>query len=300
MLTNAIIFSLLSMLAFGVAGPTAKEIIQKFGPLRASVLRSIVSVTFLALVLFILDISFLNDIKWIGIGALIATLSYSGYIFLMYSLSYGKVGVVAPIASGRIIIMAIIGFLFLSESVNTIKIITLLMVFIGIIISSTDFKAFSKSNIFKWRSGVPLALLTALGWGVTMPFFQLPSFELGAMYYAFIIEVVILLAAITHGILEERQNYFLNWKPYKKDIFKTRAIIMISVTGLSVGLGTLFLNLALETGHISIASAIIGASAIVALFTSALLLKERLTAQQYTGAIIVTLGILLPIFTLFN
>jgi len=257
-------------------------------------------VPFLILTLFFLKTVIILDWKWIAICVFITILSYGGFIAFMYSLQYGKPGLVVPIASGRIVLMSVIGFVFLSESFSYLKFVMVSIIFLGVVLASVDFKEIKNSDVFKWQSGVPLAILAALGWGLTMPFFKLPSMELGALFAAFVIELTILLAAVTHGLFLERRNYIKNWKIEIDRSLSKRMIAVSALVGISTGVASLFLNLAFMTGYISIASAVGGAGGLVTVILGAVLFKEKLTVQQYFASALIFIGILLPAFFAFT
>jgi uncharacterized membrane protein len=67
----------------------------------------------------------------------------------------------------------------------------------------------------------------------------------------------------------------------------------ILASGIFGGLGTVFLNLAYQSGEVSVVSAIAGSAVIVAIAGAAIFYRERLTLIQYSGAGLVLLGIVL-------
>lgn len=284
---TAIIYSLGSMLAFGIATAVSKTLVQRYGAVVATVRREVFSVA--VLMALVLWQGIPTEFSWgmLLLGIVIAALSYGGPFFQMLALSKNAVGVVTPVTTFRVVIMALIGLTFLAESFTIYKVLSLLLVVCGVLIATVDIRAFTQSELLRWESGVPAALLAAGAWGITMPFFSIPSYAFGALVYALIIECTISIVALVHMYMRnERVGVF------------SKNITPEIIVGVGLALGTFWLNAALTTGEITITSAISGASVIVSVLVGALWYGERLHPRQYIGAGVVVVGIVLPLLTL--
>jgi O-acetylserine/cysteine efflux transporter len=293
MLTAAIIYSVIVMFAFGIANAVSKEMVGKFGVLGAIIFQNAFVVPFIALAILILRAPISLDPLYLGIGAVIAFGGYLGFICFMSALKNGKIGVIIPIVSAQIIVASIFGFLFLGDQLDIFKIATVSIVFVGIVLASVNFRDFRNSDLFSLKSGVPYALLAALIWGFALPLYKIPSEHLGAHFYGLVIEFVVFASALLQTLITRgpRSLGELAKRP------TPRLALIIFAATVSTTLGTVFTNLAFQTGQISIVSAIRGASSIVSLVIGAILYREVLSKQQYIGAIIVTMGILLPVLS---
>lgn len=296
MLTTAIIFALIATFSFGFANAVSKELSQSFGAIRATILRNGFVVPLLAMVLIVLQTPIIYDWRWIGIGGLIAFGGYLGFLCFMLALKNGKVGVVVPVASGSIVVSSIFGFLLLGDAFEILKAATVVVVFAGLVLATLNFKDIKGSDVFSLKSGVPYALLCALIWGIVFPLFKYPSDNLGALFYALIIEIVVLGGAFLQIYITPRLESNHTLQAIRSGV-SWRLLTFVSVATIGTALGTISLNFAYQTGEVSVVSAIYGSSSIVALITGALIYREVLTKQQYFGAAMVVLGIMLPIFT---
>ena len=284
---SVLTYSLIAMLAFGIASAVAKTLVERHGAIVGTVRREFFSILVLGALLVWVGMPETISVSMVALGALIAALSYGGPFFQLYALSKNDVGVVVPITSFRIVVMSVVGVIFLGEHVSIEKIVALVLVFLGILIATTNIRAFRDSELWKWESGVPAALLAACVWGVTMPFFVVPTLVLGALLYALIIEIVILVLAVAHARMRGEQIGAFS-----------ESIVPEAIVGVGLALGTVFLNLALATGEITIASAISGSSVLVSVLVGAVWYGERLHVRQYIGALVVVLGILFPFFAM--
>jgi len=282
------------MISFGISNALSKEIAEKFGVIAGIVFLNIFVVPLLALGMFVLRAPFFFDLQYLGIGILIAFAGYLGFVCFMLALKNGRVGVVIPVASAQIIVASIFGSIFLGDELDTLKIATVSTVFIGVVLASVNFRDLRNSDLFSLKSGIPYALLTALIWGIALPLMKFPSEHLGSLFYGLVIEVVVLGSALlqslgSHGLWGLRELYK---KPGRRTMF-----IVVAAT-VFTALGTVFTNLAYQTGEISIVSAIRSSSSIVSLLVGAIIYREVLSKQQYLGALIVSAGILLPVILL--
>lgn len=283
----AVIYSFVGMIAFGVATAVGKTLVLRHGAVVSTVRREFFSI--LTLVLLVLVVGIPETISWsmVALGVLIAGLSYGGPFFQMYALQKNDVGVVIPITSFRIVVMSAVGVLFLGEALTLVKSATLAFVLLGVLVATINLRALRESELLRWGSGVPAALLASVIWGITMPFFMVPTVVLGAIFYALIIEIVIALLALIHmHVRGERIGAF------------SKSILPEMVVGIGLAIGTTCLNLALATGEITITSAISGASVGVSVFVGAWWYGERLQPRQYIGGVVILCGILLPLLFL--
>lgn len=245
----------------------------------------------------VLGVPFVFNWRWIGLGSVIALGGYFGFLCFMLALKHGKVGVVVPISSASIVVSSIFGFSLLGDPFEALKVLTVAIVFVGVAFASINFKAFKNSDIFSKESGVPYALLCALLWGIVFPLYKFPSDHLGSLFYALIIEIVVLGSAYLQLLVTPGFEPSHSFKEFTSRP-TMRLLGVVAITTIGTAVGSVFLNFAYQTGEVSVVSAIFGSSSIIALVTGAVLYKEVLSRQQYIGAVLVVLGILLPVFFL--
>lgn len=285
----AILYGLVAMFAQGIANTLLKGATEKLGVLPTVIARSGTSALALwAVFAFVRpEIVFSSELLVFAIA--VSVLGYFPFFFFIVGLHKGKVGIITPIASGWIIVAAVVSFFLYGEPFTAGKIFALMFVIGGVILASIDLRDWSSLHTPSLRSGVPFALLAALIWGVVFPLFKIPSEYFGALFFACLIESMVFLTGFAHRILTRtplppKETVMNNWFP-------------VVAAGVLTALFTLSVSLGYLTGEVSIVSALGGASIVISIILAGFVYKERLTRTQYMGAMLVLLGIVLASVT---
>lgn len=284
--TQALIFGLVALVSFGVSTVLQKQYISAFGPVQLTLFRNFLLVLILTPVIILFPQFVTFDSYWVVVGFAIAAASYFGLYFLNRSLEDGKVGIVVPITGGRVVITSAISFLFLGELVSTAKIAGILVSFIGIVLISINFRELRQSNLLDPKTGAPYAMLAALVWGVTFAFFGGPSAVLGGLFFAFIVEIAVLVMSIAQEAANNRGRIDLKLTKFKQYFWGIFAIAFVGA------IGTVGLNLGFATGVASITAAVSASSPLLSTALGLVFFKERLSGQQYLGTILAIGGII--------
>ena len=292
MISVAVLCGLISTFAFGIASGLIKGVVDKYGPIKAIVLRNFVTVVALISALLYLHTPLILDWPYLGIGLVIAIAGYFPYMFFVMSLQHGKVGVIMPVIAPHIVLMSVMGFVFLGDTFDITKVLTAAFILTGVVLVSINLRDFRNSHLFSLESGVPLALLAALLWGVVLPLFKIPSVVLGALEYGLILETVIFFSALIHSLYQDGGFVPAKWPVTH---LYSRVGIYVLLVGIGTAIGTVFLNIGFGTGQVSLVSSISACSLVVAVVIGALCFGEKFSLKQYLAAGIVTLGILIPL-----
>jgi len=280
----AIVYALISMVAFGLSNGIMKDYVRKYGSTQIIVYRNVVAipVIFIAVLLFRDQQNF--SPKHVILSILLACITYFALYFYMKALSNGKVGIVSPISNLRAIIASIIGVTFLQDTLNLPQGMSILAIVFATSLISLDFKNLKNSQILNIKSGIAYSFLAALIWGFTIPFFSPLAAKLGAFLFAFLLEGTVLLMSSSQTLLK-RENLL----PPKKDLRKDWLPLVF--TGLLVGIGSIFINLGFSTGRIGIVAAVGGSSPLIATIYAGIIYKERLHKKHYLAILIIIIGI---------
>jgi drug/metabolite transporter (DMT)-like permease len=289
MLSSAVVYSIIVMLGWGVSNAALKSVVARFGPLRSIIFRGIVAVPILVISLILARPVLAFSAESLLLGAAIAVAGYFPFMFFSYALKSGKVGIVAPISSGRVVVSALLGFWLLGDVFSFGKLAAVGITLLGVVLASVDFRDIRNSNLLSQESGVPMALLAALSWGVVLPLFKFPSEALGALFFALMVESAVCACAAVH-LKARRERIFPQGRA--DSIALRRNGLFVLLAGLGAGFATVFLNLGYETGEIAIVSAISSASVIISIIAAALFFRERLRVAEYLGAAFVLLGVI--------
>jgi len=285
-MNSLIILPIISMVSFGILNTISKPFIQKMGSGNYVIYRGIGVVVSDLILLLIMKDTIVFDLNTILFAIFIAAFSYIGFWAFNESIDKGKIGIVVPISSIRVIITTLIGVFILGESLSPLSYIAISIVFLGIALNSINFKDLKNINILDTKSGIPQALVAGLVWGISFAYFGKPSSILGAYLFGFIVESIVLLSALIQSTLTKSE-------PLKYlHIIKGNPISYALVVLFGV-LGSLFMNLSFEHLSSSITSAITSASPFITIIYAYFVFKEKLSKLQYLGSILIIVGVIL-------
>ena len=271
--TLAILYSLVPLFGFGISNAMQKTYAQRLGSAKLITYRGI-AISVMLFVILILNLKNSTfDLKYLIIAIIIAAISYFGLYFLNKGLEVGKVGLVVPLSSGRVLITALVGALFLGERLGYVQLLFIILIFLGVVLSSINLTDLRNSQIFDIKSGIPYAILVAFFWGVTFPLFGIPVAILGVVFFSFILETTVTTTGIAQLIIQKKK-ISLTAQEFKDNYI---GIGIIAILGV---LASIFMNLGYGTGHVSIVTAISAASPVVSAIMGVILYKESLNVQQ--------------------
>lgn len=282
-LTLGIIFGIISMLGFGLGNAISQVPAKAIGSKRTIFFKNIFVSLFLSIVLlfFISKTSF--SLKYMLIAFGISFIGYIAILTLLKALKVGKVGVIMPIADSSVIFTVLFSILFFKEALTAIQFISILIIIGGIILISTNFKDKKSLRLFTLSSGIPLALITCIVWGLMIALLKIPITILGPILTSLIIELGVLIFS---GINLKLSKSSFNL-PNKK------ILIYIIIIALFGGVGTLFLSLGIKMVNVSIIAAIISGKPLVSTLYGKFAYKEKLTLQQYLAIPLIIIGIII-------
>lgn len=281
-----IIYQIISVFSFGTSNALWRKPIDKLDVEEAIFYRTIHTILFFVILLFVYNrpalivIGFGNIgyIKTVAFAFFISLISYFGLYFFNKALKYSTTGLVATVSTISFLIGQLISFAVLKETF-TVKVIIPLFIFLVMIIVS-DYKSIKNFNLSK---GIWYGFLAAVFWGSTLPLLSIPTKKIGFIETSFILEVSVLLMCFLFFKLKHKRKLSLsNFSDNYKYFF---------LLGLFAGSGVLFMNLAYTKIPVHIASAISSSTHIVTIVVAWILFKERLNRNQIFAAFLAFIGI---------
>jgi drug/metabolite transporter (DMT)-like permease len=286
----AIFAGLGGMLGWGLADLFAKKTIDEIGDIPSLVWAHIFG-TILILTAALWEILFRNNLQfdldtrgWIGV-ILFGILQGTVYLFVYKGFGKGPVAVLNPIFASFTGVVAIISIIFLGEVANLYNLLSLLIIFTGVLILSTDLSTIKSKN---WKfistpgsKEVIIATFLAAIWTLAWNFFINSKnwLFLAALMYVFMTIFIIAVAKIKGVSLKippRGQIYYL----FFIGLFEVLAYIAISL-GYSL------------TPHTSVVAVISGAFSLPTILLARSFLKEQISRTQTIGGFVVILGIIL-------
>ena len=278
-----IIFGLLAMFGYGLSNAMAKVPAKNLGSRKAIFFRGIfVSLLLLIILLFFSRETFFSP-TYILIGFIISLIAYIGFNTFYKALKLGKVGIISPIANSSVIFTILLSIVFFNESLTWIQLSLIILITIGIILISINFKDLKNSHLFKISSGIPFALITCLLWGLVFFLYKIPIIILGPILTSFIIEFGMMIFS---GIDLKISKIYFNL-PNKKEIIH---IFFVALFGAA---GTLFFSLGVNMSGVSIVAALAFANPLISTLYGKFVYKEKLGIPQYVAILLMLTGIVL-------
>lgn len=212
----------------------------------------------------------------IGLGIILAA---AWYMFNR-ALEIANPTIVGTIGASFTALVFIFSIVFLKETVNINQLLAFILVFVGLILSSLDFKALKKN--LKLDKGIIFAILVMVIWGIYFTFIKIPIREIG-WYWSNMVSMAV-MTILSLSFIKIKKIKLVN--PAKR-----KAIMLIFASTILVTAGTFSFNAALETGKSTIVAPIAGSYPTLFVVLSYFVFKEPLTKQQVLGVLAALVGI---------
>ncbi len=279
------------MLGWGLADFFAKKTIDEIGDTASLAwghLFGTVSLLLMALVrwqVFGQSIALPTDLKTWSLLIVFGMLQAAVYLFVYKGFGKGQLAVLNPIFASFAGITALLSVTFFGEPIGYLTIFGLLVLFSGIILISTDFAALKAkrpgiSHIPGFREIATATLLAAV-WTLFWDRFIGGADWLvyALLMYAFM-TITILLVAVVQGVGLRIENHAV-----LKFLILIGVCETIAYLAISWGYST--------TPLTSVVALLSGAFSLPTIILARVFLREKITALQTAGGIVIILGIML-------
>jgi len=206
------------------------------------------------------------------------------WIFYFKALDTGDVSKVTPIDKTSIVITLILSMIFLHEKITIIKVISIIFILIGTLLTVNKKTTNEKDN--KW---ILYSILTAIFTSTTTIISKIGLNDIDSVLATFIRTVIVIIILMFIVIIKKKYVYL-------KDISK-KSLRYVIYSGITNTLSWLFYFASLKDGETSIVFTIEKLSIIVTILLSVIFLKEKLNRKQIIGIIIIVIATSLLMFT---
>lgn len=289
-ITIALIGGIGAMLGWGVSEVFVKKSMDKANHFQV--------LLFVQLLMFIFTWAFLpSEMKLPELSLTIVfelfifgMLDLVAYISMYKAYSMNNVSVVAPITSSYAIVSAVVSYFFFDEPFSLAKVAVIILIMIGIILASFNFKdlkdGLDKKDLMR---GMPYVILTFCIYGFYVPFWDRVIDGDGWVFISQITRFFTLIGAIVVVFyMQKGNNLFVKDKA-------TNILLLFASIFLALGNG--FFNIGLsKSEHTSITTAIGSSFLVVLIILAYLWLKERIAPNQYVGIVLIVVGIIVTSF----
>lgn len=277
-----IALGLAAALCWGLADSIAALVGRRVGSLPV-VLGFHLSASMFLLVL-VAATGALHDVGWDDLPRFVflGAIGWIGYLAFYQALAVGPVSIVSPISSGYVAVTVILAVILLDERPSSFQWIAVAVVFIGVVLSSTDLREIARARHIR-AQGILLAIVAMVLLGGLVLGVSSSADDLGWLAPIFLARVVTaalltLTAAGAHRLTFPRSS---------------RLLAAIGALGVIETMGFVFFNLGATYADITVVATASAPYAIVPLLVGVMLLHERPTPTHWAGVALVISGVVL-------
>ncbi len=276
----AIFFGLLSMFGFGFSNAFSKPLAKKYGPANVIFLRGIV----ICLILLVPALFHLGklagNLDYVIFAVLLGVAGYLPVLAFTHGIKISRLGVVAPIASTAPLFAVVMAQIFLNSPINTAQWLAILLIIFANIYISFDIRNWRDSNALKTSSGIPYALVAAVGWGLWSFLIFYPTRSLGPYLAAFLAELGVTIAAGFHVLHKSRH---VNLAPVLDRSLVANAAL--------VCLGSLALTVGVSKASVAIVVTLSNSPAIISTLIGTYRFHEHLNLKEKIAGSLIIIGV---------
>jgi|SRR3989344_8685371 len=231
--------------------------------------------------------TFIGDLKGLTVSLLIlnmvlAFFFHFGTIMYYEGIKAGAPALVGTVASSFPGVIVLIALVFLGDKINTLQAISILLVLLGIVLSSLNLNELKKKKINLEKS-VLFALAAMISWGIYLGFVKILVEKVGWFWPNY----------LTFGMFP-LLFLFIKYKKMKiENPIRSGVFIPFITSIILVRIAEFSYNYAIGRGSQSIVASISGANPILFVLLAFFVFKDKITKQQIAGIIVTLLGIVL-------
>jgi uncharacterized membrane protein len=278
----AIILALMAFFSWGISDIFGGLVSRKFGGYSSAFWSEVICILIASLYIPFtyqqLSKITLESVIWLLILIPVGLLPF---ITFYEGLRVGNASLVGTIAGSFGSLVVILSVIFLGERINTAQVISMVIIFTGVILSSLNFNNLKAKQILTDK-GIPYALISFFLWGIYFTFIKIPVRNFGwfwPSYFSWCGFPLILL--------------FMKVKSVKLQFIKgNKYLIFVTINALLQILGLFSYNLASTKGQTAIVAPIASSYPVLFAVLAYFVFKDRLSKQQVMGVIITLTGII--------
>lgn len=275
----SVVFGLISMIAYGASNAYSKPLSQRIGASQIIFLRGLIMLVVLGII-SIPTYYYLGNwtvvLSAIGLGVV----GYLPVLAFTHGIKESPLGIMAPIAGSAPLITVVLSFLFLGLTLHLSQWLAVTLIVAANIAVSVDVRNWRQSNLLKLSSGIPYALIAALGWGL-YAFFLIPiSQQIDPWLAAFLTEIGVTTAAGLHVKFSAK-------KIQMNQLFNPKVI----VNAVLLCFGIIAFTVGVRYFNVGIVAALSGSTALVSMLIGVRIFREKLKVKDRIAALVMILSV---------
>lgn len=280
MIGLAVLFGLLSMLGFALANTFSQPLSRNIGSAPLLLLREVTICIVLGVISFATFGSLHGNYTWLLYAFILGFVGYLPLLSFTHGVKTSRISIIAPIAGTSTLVTVLLAAGFLGSHISSLQWVAVSLVIVANILVSVNIKDLRQSSVMQLSSGIPFALIAALGWGLFFFFIVYPTRHIGPWWGAFGVELGVTAAAALH-IAATKQ----------KIVWRQAAKPAVIANGLFICIGTAAYTIGVRHYSIPIVATFASSPAIVSSFLGIYLFKEKLRNLEIVAATVMIIGV---------
>ena len=294
MLSIGITVGLVLMFIWGIAGFLMTIPVKKIGNLKtqfaSNVLAYISLIPAISLYFNSIDITLINFILLLIAGFCIVIGIYFYYKGIEIG---GDVSILSPIQGSFSVVTVVLSFIFLKEVLYFSKVVAIILILIGIVVTSTDLR---KLKQFHSKKGVKYALIAMILLGLQFFILGIVSKDItlfGVHSDPLTHNNLFIFTTLINPTLFILFAILKKQIPTVKDLQRKSVAPIILVTSIMFAIAWFVLNYGLSFGQVSLLVPVSSLNPAITVLLAANFYKEKLVLNQKLGILVVLLGLFL-------
>lgn len=283
-----IFFALISYFGWGIGDIFGTVAVRKIGSYSTALWRFILGIVLFSFYApFVLENLKNLTLQLLFLNIIIGIIGIVGLICFYEGLRIANPSLVGTIYAAFAAWVVIFSLIFLNETITNSQIISIVIIFLGLFLSTIDLNEIKKGKNIVNR-GILLAIIAMFSHGIYFTFIKIPVRELGWFWPAMI---SLLMFPLLLTFMRWRRIELV--KPTHKGAF-----LPVIINSIFLTVAELSFNSAIGKGLTAIVAPIAGSYPTIFVVLASLIFKDPISKQQILGEITTLIGIvLLSIFS---
>ncbi|HKY50764.1 MAG TPA: EamA family transporter [Candidatus Limnocylindria bacterium] len=278
---EALLYGVGAAVAFGFGDYAAAMATRRVGVVLTSIGMQSISLVGYAIVLALLGRWPVATPELIGYGFVLGLIGVTSAAALYRALAIGPIAVVSPVVASYAALTVILIVAFLGERLTVGQGTAIAVVFVGVVVASTDFGELRKT-LGRPTEGVRYGLVATIGFAVWGWLYAAAVRATDGLGMILVLRAFSVLA-LTIFVVARRTSL--------SPLRDRRALALIVVVGVLDTAANVLLSVGIASGFASFVMTGSGAYPLIPALLAILVLRERLAPNQYVGVAVLIAGL---------
>lgn len=223
-------------------------------------------------------------IRNIPLLIVVAVLQVIAYLSFYKGLEKAQISLVSPIGAAWGLVTAVLGVVFLKESLGILQVLSIILIVFGISLLSVNIWDLIKLKKVSLLVGVREGVVAMLGWGISLFLLVFATKDLGWFLPALVFRLFVLFLMVGYMVFTRR--------PFVVKSTKSTMFLLLLIGVFDIA-GFFSYSLGVSGSYASIVAPISSAFALVTVILAKVFLKEKWELNKIFGILLIAAGLVL-------